>query len=39
MIFATCNGWAICKKIANLLKDYGNIPIDSQYGSGLDQYR
>ena len=39
MIFATCNGWAICKKIANLLKDHGNIPIDNQYGSGLDQYR
>ena len=39
MIFATCNGWVICKKIANLLKDHGNIPIDSQYGSGLDQYR
>jgi len=39
MIFATCNGWVICKKIANLLKDHGNIPIDSQYGSGLDQYQ
>jgi hypothetical protein len=39
MIFATCDGGAICKKIANLLKDHGNIPIDSQYGSGLDQYR
>ena len=39
MIFATCDGGAICKKIANLLKDPGNIPIDSQYGSGLDQYR
>ena len=29
----------ICKKIANLLKDHGNIPIDSQYGSALDQYQ
>ena len=38
-IFATCDGWVICKKIANLLKDHGNIPIDSQYGSGLDQYQ
>ena len=39
MIFATYDGGGICKKIAMLLKDHGNIPIDNQYGSGLDQYR
>ena len=39
MIFATCNGLGICKKIANLLNEHGNIPIDNQYGSGMDQYR
>ena len=32
-------GGGICKKIANLLKEYGNIPIDVQRGSGMDQYR
>ena len=39
MIFATYDGGGICKKIANLLKEYGNIPIDVQRGSGMDQYR
>ena len=39
MIFATCNGWVICKKIANLLKECGNITLDVQRGSGMDQYR
>ena len=38
MIFATCDGSVICKKIANLLKEHGNIPIDNQYGSGMEQY-
>ena len=39
MIFATYDAWSICKKIADLLKEYGNIPIDVQRGSGMDQYR
>ena len=39
MIFATYDGWSICKKIANLLKECGNIPLDVQRGSGMDQYR
>jgi len=39
MIFATYDGGGICKKIANLLKNYGNIPFDVQYGSAADQYR
>jgi hypothetical protein len=37
MIFATDDGGDICKKIANLLKNYGNIPFDVQYGSAADQ--
>jgi hypothetical protein len=39
MIFATYDGGGICKKIANLLKNYGNIPFDVLYGSAADQYR